>query len=219
LRPAAAGAPTTTATITIPTKPTMLLPALCPPSRRAPLSPSLFASPPASPSQPATSSHSALLATCRALQSMLASPQPQKQLPTPPMRHAPLPSPMKLRLRSSTSRPSSTDASAVAVAEAPLPSNPIPRKKIVKRASPRGAGKRRRGSVEEEVEEEEGPRTPKRSRGVPETMPLGLARRDFESLHNAHQYRSDGTDALGIVGGPVEEPSTVEEEGGEEVEA
>ncbi|KAL5345216.1 hypothetical protein ACLOAV_009586 [Pseudogymnoascus australis] len=192
----------------------MLLPALCPPPRRAPLPPSLFASPPASPSQP-TSSHSALLATCRALQSMLASPQPQSQtqLPTPPMRHAPLPSPMKLRLRSSTSRPSSSDASAAAVAEAPLPSKPIPRKRIVKRAPPRGAGKRRRGVVEEE--EGEGPRTPKRSRGVPERMPLGLVREDFERLHDAHQYRSETgeADALGIVGGPVEETCGVVEEG------
>ncbi|ELR06278.1 hypothetical protein GMDG_02072 [Pseudogymnoascus destructans 20631-21] len=175
----------------------MLLPALCPPPRRAPLPPSLFASPPASPSQQATSSHSALLATCHALQSMLASPQPQPQtqLPTPPMRHVPLPSPMKLRLRSSTSRPSSSDASAAVVAEAPLPVKPIPRKRIVKRAPPRGAGKRRRGVVEEEEEEEEeeGPRTPKRSRG----------------------YRSEGVkaDALGIVGGPVGETSEVVEEG------
>ncbi|OBT89951.1 hypothetical protein VE02_01473 [Pseudogymnoascus sp. 03VT05] len=193
----------------------MLLPALCPPPRRAPLPPSLFTSPPASPSQQTTSSHSALLATCRALQSMLASPQPktQTQLPTPPMRHVPLPSPMKLRLRSSTSRPSSSDASAAAVAEAPLPVKPIPRKRIVKRASPRGAGKRRRG-VEEE-EEEEGPRTPKRSRGVPEMMPLGLVRGDFERLHDAHQYRSEGgeVDALGILGGPVGETSEVVEEG------
>ncbi|OBT67532.1 hypothetical protein VE03_03710 [Pseudogymnoascus sp. 23342-1-I1] len=190
----------------------MLLPALCPPPRRSPLPPSLFASPPASPSQLSTTSHSTLLATCRALQSMLASPQPQTQLPTPPMRHAPLPSPMKLRLRSSTSRPSSSDASAAAVAEAPLPSKPIPRKRIVKRAPPRGAGKRRRGVVEEE---EEGPRTPKRSRGVPARMPLGLVREDFERLHDAHQYRSETgeADALGIVGGPVGETSGLVEEG------
>ncbi|KFY44813.1 hypothetical protein V494_01299 [Pseudogymnoascus sp. VKM F-4513 (FW-928)] len=200
----------------------MLLPALCPPSRRAPLPPSLFTSPPASPSQSASPSHSALLATCRALQSMLASPQPQpqlqKQLPTPPMRHAPLPSPMKLRLRSSTSRPSSSDASVASNVEAPLPQKPIPRKRIVKRAPPRGAGKRRRGSVEEEIDE--GPRTPKRSRGVPELMPLGLMREDFEALHDAHQYRSDGLegDALGIVGGPDEEASEVVEEEGDEGE-
>ncbi|OBT55372.1 hypothetical protein VE04_05283 [Pseudogymnoascus sp. 24MN13] len=113
--------------------------------------------------------------------------------------------------RSATSRPSPSDAGAAAVAEAPLPVKPIPRKRIVKRASPRGPGKRRRGVVEEE--EEEAPRTPKRSRGVPEMMPLGLVRRDFERLHEAHQYRSEEADALGIVGGPVGETSEVVEEG------
>lgn len=93
-----------------------------------------------------------------------------------------------------------------------MPQKPIPRKRIVKRAPPRGAGKRRRGPVEEEVEE--GPRTPKRCRGVPELMPLGLVRSDFERLHDAHQYQSEGTesDALGIVGGPVGETSEVVEE-------
>lgn len=87
----------------------------------------------------------------------------------------------------------------------------------MKRAPPRGAGKRRRGVVEEEEEEEEGPRTPKRSRGVPEMMPLGLVRGDFERLHDAHQYRSEGleADALGVVGGPVGDTSGVVEQGGE----
>ncbi|KFY41474.1 hypothetical protein V495_04912 [Pseudogymnoascus sp. VKM F-4514 (FW-929)] len=101
-----------------------------------------------------------------------------------------------------------------AVANEAAPEKPIPRKRIVKRAPPRGAGKRRRGSVEEE---EEAPRTPKRSRAVPEMMPLGLVREDFERLHNAHQYRSEGReeDALGIVGGPVGEMSEVVEEGDE----
>jgi hypothetical protein len=110
---------------------------------------------------------------------------------------------MKLRLRSSTSRPSSSDATTAAAAADAAPPKPIPRKKIVKRAPPRGAGKRRRGVPEEE---EEGPRTPKRVRGVPELMPLGLVRGDFERLHDAHQYRSEmgEADALGIVGGPVE---------------
>lgn len=127
------------------------------------------------------------------------------------MRHAPLPSPMKLRLRSSTSRPSLSDASAVA--EVPLPPKPIPRKRIVKRAPPRGAAKRRRAVMEEE--EEEAPRTPKRSRAVPELMPLGLVREDFERLHDVHQYRSEEgeVDALGIMGGSVGETSGVLGEG------
>ncbi|CRK45744.1 hypothetical protein BN1723_001087 [Verticillium longisporum] len=99
----------------------------------------LFASPPASPptlaSTPAIGN---IFNTCRSLQSLLTTPPPPEraqltQLPTPPMAHAP--SPIKLRLRPRAPRPDNSSAP-----------DSRPRKKIVKRAPPRGANKRRRGA-------------------------------------------------------------------------
>jgi hypothetical protein len=114
---------------------------------------------------------------------MLTTPN---QLPSPPTQHAEMPaglsaSPFKLRLRARK-----TDDSAL-----------TPRKKITKRAPPRGINKRRRAvdddmsrasleredeSTEEENVDEEGPRTPKRQRLAPPVLPLGLERGDFHSL-------------------------------------
>jgi len=87
----------------------------------------------------------------------------------------------------------------------------VPRKRVVKRQPPRGANKRRReeeeeegagrdeeeeGKEEEHEHEPQGPSTPKRMRFAPEAMPFGLERRDFERLHEQHQYCSGN--ALGI---------------------
>ena len=120
------------------------------------------------------------------------------QLPTPPMAHAP--SPMKLRLRS---RKSDANISG---------DHPITqRKRIVKRAPPRGLNKRRRAaddemgrddddelnsdlefnaedekevnSIENIEELPQRPHTPKRARIAPEVLPLGLDRADFHTLH------------------------------------
>ncbi len=96
------------------------------------------------------------------------------------MSHAALPSPgpMKLRLRSSKAHSNGER---------------LPRKKIIKRAPPRGINKRRRSvdddmgrddSSSDEDPEEEHPRpsTPKRARIAPEVLPLGLERSDFHGL-------------------------------------
>ncbi|KAM0282480.1 hypothetical protein ACHAQH_002994 [Verticillium albo-atrum] len=163
----------------------------------------LFASPPASPptlaSTPAIGN---IFNTCRSLQSLLTTPPPSEraqltQLPTPPMAHAP--SPLKLRLRPRAPRPDNSSAP-----------DSRPRKKIVKRAPPRGANKRRRGADDDlgrmdltsdddsdhhvEVDSESdadvpampvAPSTPKRARIAPEVIPLGLARTDYHNLHAA----------------------------------
>lgn len=87
---------------------------------------------------------------------------------------------------------------------------------------PRGVNKRRREDDDEEMSDEKdneadlrsnesedkGPSTPKRTRVAPETMPLGLVRRDFEMLHNNHQYTSD-TNALEFC---LPRPRNLEEE-------
>lgn len=156
---------------------------------------------------------------------------PHRQLPTPPMRNAPLPSSMKLRLRSHTTA-SSTTADAG-------PSRPpqlqLSRKRVRKvTPAPRGPNKRRREDEDvddedmeedhhEEKEDDKGPSTPKRVRVVPEILPLGLDRRDFELLHESHQYSSEN--ALGINTNPpgsiqrepnsVKMPSKGEQENGE----
>ncbi|KAI0125782.1 hypothetical protein BJ170DRAFT_685027 [Xylariales sp. AK1849] len=162
----------------------------------------LFASPPASPPSTAQSAFGNIFTTCRALQSMLTVPatssadednsSARNQLPTPPIAHATLP-PLKLRLRS-RKVDSNGDVTA--------------RKKVVKRsaAPPRGVNKRRRAddddmgrdddidsdldidaSEKDDGEETEpchaGPRTPKRARIAPESIPLGLERSDYHNLH------------------------------------
>lgn len=126
------------------------------------------------------------------------------------MAHAP--SPMKLRLRSR--KPESSNSSAG--------DNPIvARKKIVKRAPPRGVNKRRRAIDDdmgrddeletdhetdtdeknemeplESADESARPQTPKRARIAPEVIPLGLERSDFHSLHPdgiPDESRAEGT--------------------------
>src|SRR6266536_5116288 len=89
--------------------------------------PALVASPPLSPpSSSSSSSHPAitnLYSTCRALQSILTTPN---QLPSPPTQHAEPPSsPFKRRLRA---RKLDETVSTMG----------MPRKKITKRAPPRG---------------------------------------------------------------------------------
>lgn len=106
---------------------------------------------------------------------------------------APLMSGAKLRLRAR--KPAEND-------------NAIPRRRIAKRAPPRGVNKRRRAvgdeagreesesendDDEEEADAQEGPRTPKRARMsplVPEVLPLGLERGDFWSLQNQDQNQN-----------------------------
>ncbi|KAH8735490.1 hypothetical protein BGZ61DRAFT_471922 [Ilyonectria robusta] len=196
---------------------TMLLPSAlsCDSSQpsQSRLQPSLF-SPPASP--PALSSQNALaniMSTCRNLQSLLASPAPivpderpmptLAQLPTPPLAHAP--PPLKLRLRS-RGKPDVRD------------DHLAPRKRITKRAPPRGVNKRRRAAdddmgrhdfdsdsdmqdsdldadsleLQEPADNEPvAPATPKRARIAPEQLPLGLERSDFHDVHR----QSDGNDS------------------------
>ncbi|ROT36912.1 hypothetical protein SODALDRAFT_361744 [Sodiomyces alkalinus F11] len=172
---------------------------------RTRLQAALLASPPASP--PSLSSQGAfgdIFSTCRSLQTLLSTPPPQPvddpvpatQLPTPPLAYAP--PPLKLRLRP---RPTKPDG----------PSDHLPRKKIIKRAPPRGANKRRRALHDEAEDEDEdeddgdtsqsdlessplrrhypteprtppAPRTPKRARIAPEVVPLGLERSDYHNL-------------------------------------
>ncbi|KAI0012995.1 hypothetical protein F4779DRAFT_566561 [Xylariaceae sp. FL0662B] len=177
----------------------------------------LFASPPSSP--PSSTQNSTLgniFSSCRALQSMLTTPPPnttdhtadgapRDQLPTPPMTHTALP-PLKLRLRSRK-----PDANG----------DRVPRKKVVKRvAPPRGINKRRRAidddmgrdddidsdleigasDKEQDQDPEEAafrPRTPKRARIAPETIPLGLERSDYHNLHSdgaSEENKVEGTD-------------------------
>jgi len=149
----------------------------------------------------------------------------ERQLPTPPMAHAPLP--MKLRLRSRKNEGTSFTGSA----------NGGPaRKRIVKRMAPtRGINKRRRALDDDmgrgeqddgaESDQEVGfpdrnidvrdkenddpidgdfghrPLTPKRARIAPEALPLGLGRSDYHELHTADGLLEDdnqirGTDVV-----------------------
>ncbi|KAF6818607.1 DNA-binding protein [Colletotrichum sojae] len=173
----------------------------------------MFASPPASP--PSLSNGGAfgnIFDTCRSLQALLSnhqpqnmhhatqlpSPPPQHQLPTPPLAHAP--PPLKLRLRP-RAKPS---------ADGSINNDHAPRRRIAKRAPPRGVNKRRRAHdddmgrddslltdsddsdleissqhAQERHQLPSAPSTPKRARIAPEALPLGLERSDFHTLHNA----------------------------------
>ncbi|KAH7160216.1 hypothetical protein B0J13DRAFT_617000 [Dactylonectria estremocensis] len=181
------------------------------------LQPSLF-SPPASPPPPSSQTTLAnIMSTCRNLQSLLASPAsivPEArpvnafaQLPTPPLAHAP--PPLKLRLRSR--------------GQPDLRDDPLaPRKRITKRAPPRGANKRRRATEDDmgryssdsdmqdsdletdslelhhsAEDEPVAPTTPKRARIAPEHLPLGLERSDFHDIHR----QSDNADNSNTQGG------------------
>ncbi|RYO92209.1 hypothetical protein DL766_004866 [Monosporascus sp. MC13-8B] len=185
----------------------MLMPSAlsCDSSHRPPvtrLRSSLFASPPSSPPASAQSTIGNIVNSCRALQSILTtttapddSGSMPSSLPTPPLSHAALPAPtgpMKLRLRSSKKNGNG---------------ELLPRKKVVKRAPPRGVNKRRRaldddmGRDENSSDgeyEEELPSTPKRARIAPEVLPLGLERSDFHSLQKGDSQESgssQGTEA------------------------
>lgn len=167
-----------------------------------------FVSPPSSPTTlSAQYSIDNIMNTCRSLQSLISmttsntdhgalAPAPTlTQLPTPPLAHAP--TPMKLRLRS---RAPKTDGKG--------DETPVARKRIAKRAPPRGVNKRRRADsddmgrndesdmdTEAELEAEalqipplassspQAPSTPKRARISPEQLPLGLERSDFHNIH------------------------------------
>ncbi|WQF78244.1 Putative SANT/Myb domain-containing protein [Colletotrichum destructivum] len=173
---------------------------------------SLFASPPASPPSLSNPGFGNIFDTCRSLQALLSTPQHQPiaaptydaqqyslptpaQLPTPPLAHAP--PPLKLRLRSRAKQ----DGGGVN-------SDHLARKRIAKRAAPRGVNKRRRaadddtdGDVESDLDissrrqsisEDQNrinsqvpssPSTPKRARIAPEAIPLGLERSDYHTLH------------------------------------
>ncbi|KAK1956073.1 hypothetical protein LY78DRAFT_663812 [Colletotrichum sublineola] len=179
---------------------------------------SLFASPPASPPTLSHPGFGNIFDTCRSLQALLSAPQHHQtavaapahdaqqytlptpaQLPTPPLAHAP--PPLKLCLRSRTKQ----DGSAH--------SDHHPRKRIAKRAAPRGVNKRRRAAdddmsrsdTDEDIESDleissrlqpsvkgqnqgktpvpSAPATPKRARIAPEVIPLGLGRSDYHTLH------------------------------------
>lgn len=142
------------------------------------------------------------------------------QLPTPPMAHAP--SPMKLRLRSRKSDANISSENSI-----------IQRKRIVKRAPPRGLNKRRRAldddigrddddcnsDLEFNVEDErdvhaiddveelpQRPQTPKRARIAPEAIPLGLERSDFHTLHAdgiPDDSKAEGTDVQAEADGEL----------------
>ncbi|PTB64166.1 hypothetical protein BBK36DRAFT_1124308 [Trichoderma citrinoviride] len=115
--------------------------------------PTRFASPPSSPSTlSAQYSIDSIMNTCRSLQSLISmtasgadqgalAPAPTlTQLPTPPLAHAP--TPMKLRLRA---RPVSKTADGKGGDE----TTPVARKRIARRAPPRGANKRRRADSDD----------------------------------------------------------------------
>ncbi|KAJ0341285.1 hypothetical protein COL922a_002522 [Colletotrichum nupharicola] len=179
----------------------------------------MFASPPASPE---SLSHQGpfgnIFDTCRSLQALLSTPQHHQnhtvtqqpsppshhQLPTPPLAHAP--PPLKLRLRS-RAKPAADG----------INSEHVPRKRIAKRAPPRGVNKRRRSSDDDlgredafmtdsdvdsdlEISSQQeqlpsAPSTPKRARIAPEVVPLGLERSDFHTLHllNGEEPTSEGS--------------------------
>lgn len=123
------------------------------------------------------------------------------------MAHAP--SPMKLRLRSRAPASDSSDEHRAS------------RRRIAKRAPPRGANKRRRGpddgddldddvdsdldlgnqtdSDEQQSQQRQptAPSTPKRARIAPEQLPLGLERSDFHEMHlrqSVDAQQSQGAD-------------------------
>ncbi|ETS01755.1 hypothetical protein M419DRAFT_35583 [Trichoderma reesei RUT C-30] len=115
--------------------------------------PARFASPPTSPpSLSAQYSIDNIMNTCRSLQSLISmtaapvdhgalAPAPTlTQLPTPPLAHAP--TPMKLRLRA---RPVRTATATDGKGD----ETPAARKRIARRASPRGANKRRRADSDD----------------------------------------------------------------------
>ena len=124
------------------------------------------------------------------------------QLPTPPLSHAA--PPLKLRLRSRPKPNQQDELSSSALG---------PRKRIVKRAPPRGANKRRRADDDEmgrddsdseadissdldigaadQQEVPSGPSTPKRARIAPEQLPLGLERSDFHDVHLLEKSNDD----------------------------
>ncbi|PBP24643.1 DNA-binding protein [Diplocarpon rosae] len=144
----------------------------------------LFTSPPLSP--PASSSRPAmnLYSTCRALQSMLTTPN---QLPSPPTVYAEPPSsPMKLRLRTRKGNADTTTPT-------------LTPQRITKRhtVAPRALNKRTRAAsddtsrsdIDNETSEEDEPLscdgrpcTPKRTRFAPDLLPRGLERSDFHDL-------------------------------------
>ncbi|TFB05694.1 hypothetical protein CCMA1212_002256 [Trichoderma ghanense] len=115
--------------------------------------PARFASPPSSPSTLSSAQYSIdnIMNTCRSLQSLISmtaapvdhgalAPAPTlTQLPTPPLAHAP--TPMKLRLRA---RPP-----VVKAADGKGDETPVARKRIARRAPPRGANKRRRADSDD----------------------------------------------------------------------
>ncbi|GJC83833.1 hypothetical protein ColLi_06671 [Colletotrichum liriopes] len=179
---------------------------------------SMFTSPPASPPTLSNPGFGNIFDTCRSLQALLSTPQAHQtaaaptydaqqqytlptpaQLPTPPLAHAP--PPLKLRLRSRAKQDGAVNG------------DHLPRKRIAKRAPPRGVNKRRRaadddlsrGDTDEDVESDleissrrqsfseeqsqnntdtpSAPSTPKRARIAPEVIPLGLDRSDYHTLH------------------------------------
>ncbi|RYP54683.1 hypothetical protein DL768_000619 [Monosporascus sp. mg162] len=173
-----------------------------PPATR--LQSSLFASPPSSPPASAQSTIGNIFNSCRALQAILTtttapddSSRGPSSLPTPPLSHAALPAPapaapMKLRLRSSKKN-----------ANGEL----LPRKKVIKRAPPRGVNKRRRAldddmghddSGSDAEYDEELPSTPKRARIAPEVLPLGLERSDFHGLQEGNSQESGNSEGADV---------------------
>ncbi|KAH0498827.1 hypothetical protein TgHK011_006057 [Trichoderma gracile] len=120
--------------------------------------PARFASPPSSPpTLSAQYSIDNIMNTCRSLQSLISmtaapvdhaalAPAPTlTQLPTPPLAHAP--TPMKLRLRA---RPVKAASAAAAAADGKGDETPVvARKRIARRAPPRGANKRRRADSDD----------------------------------------------------------------------
>ncbi|TVY83980.1 hypothetical protein LSUE1_G001348 [Lachnellula suecica] len=122
-------------------------------------------------------------------------------------------SPFKLRLRAR--KPDSSDSALT------------PRKKIAKRGPPpRGINKRRRAadddmsrasvdreneSADEDNDEAEGPRTPKRQRLAPPVLPLGLERGDFHSLISPKQEQDNVLESIEGNGGDGEFWSTEED--------
>lgn len=148
---------------------------------------SLLASPPLSPQ---STTATTIFSTCRALQSMLSTPnQLPNPLPSPPTTYSAMPTKLRLRARKTDNISPS-----------------VPRRKITKRAVPaaRGENKRCRADDDEMAEagselnedenentsvmmehelEQRRPSTPKRQRIAPEVLPLGLERSDYHTLH------------------------------------
>ncbi|KAI0097365.1 hypothetical protein GGR51DRAFT_541174 [Nemania sp. FL0031] len=167
-----------------------------------------FASPPASPPTSPHSTFTTIANSCRALQSMMATPPPLPSqlapLPTPPMGHAPF-SPIKMRLRPRPQNPNEDRNQRLRIRKRPNP-------------PPRGVNKRRRAPDDDmgrdddvdsdldisdtDIDEPEDvrhttptPTTPKRARIAPETVPRGLERSDFHDLHEPteEETKKEGT--------------------------